>query len=75
MEKYNKEVVSGSWGRPKITLFEFIHAKLDGFTDSQDFPAGSGVDIDEDSNEAIMYGSAVDGSPDYKESTPWNNLL
>ncbi|KAK7112436.1 hypothetical protein V1264_011894 [Littorina saxatilis] len=70
--EYEKKVVSRSFKRPSIRLFDFIKKKF-GYSDSDFSSSGEPQTFDEDSNEARNTGwdSAVDGaSPDHKANTP-----
>ncbi|KAL8616975.1 hypothetical protein ACOMHN_041893 [Nucella lapillus] len=76
LEDYNREVLEPAFRRPSLTLFKYIHTKLDGVADSQDSRLNPSLEagFDEDSNEAQAFvggkKSAGDKSPDYKADTP-----
>ncbi|XP_076460109.1 poly(ADP-ribose) glycohydrolase-like isoform X2 [Babylonia areolata] len=74
LEDYNSQVVKPAFRRPSLTLFDFIHMKLEGGPSSPSPSSIPMADYDEDSNEARgMAGgqrSAGDRSPNYKADTP-----
>ena len=73
IDDYNRKIVSGTYRKPSLGLFDFIRAKLEGHLDSQDsqFQSSSHAAFNENSNAGSVSDSSPNrGSPNYKAETP-----